>query len=119
MYDLDLNSISNESRNIILLDAKQQYKPLFCRHCAKPSCAGGCMSGALAKDPVTGHVMYDRDKCAQCFMCVMNCPFGVLKPDRETGTYVVKCDFCAENDSDPQCVKNCPTKAIRVEEVEV
>jgi len=75
------------------------------------------MSGALVKDPDIGHVIYDKDKCAQCFMCVMNCPFGVLKPDRATGNYVVKCDFCKEHDSEPQCVKNCPTGAIRVEEV--
>jgi len=107
-----------ESRNTILLDGEKQYKPLFCRHCAKPSCANACMSGALAKDPDTGHVLYDPEKCAQCFMCVMNCPFGVLKPDRATNTYVVKCDFCAADEGEPNCVKNCPRKAIHVKEVE-
>ena len=116
-YDICLTDPDNESRNTILLDEQQGYKPLFCRHCAEPACASGCISTALVKDKVTGHVLYDREKCAQCFMCVMNCPFGVLKPDRGTGTYVVKCDFCADNDGDPQCVKNCPTKAIQVREV--
>lgn len=106
-----------ESRNTILLDSAGKYRPLFCRHCAKPACANSCMSGALVKNP-DGHVLYDRDKCAQCFMCVMNCPFGVLKPDRATGTYVVKCDFCALHGSDPSCVKNCPTETIYVKEVE-
>jgi carbon-monoxide dehydrogenase iron sulfur subunit len=116
-YDLDLSDPRHESRNSIMLDGKQRYKPLFCRHCSKPACADSCMSGAMIKDPDTGHVRYDQDKCAQCFMCVMNCPFGVPKPDRLTGEYVVKCDFCADNDEDPQCVKSCPTKAIRVKEV--
>jgi len=70
----------------------------------------------MSKDPVTGHVNYDKAKCSQCFMCVMNCPYGVLKPD-ESGTYVVKCDFCAEREEGPNCVKMCPTGAIYVEEV--
>jgi len=106
-----------ESRNTILLNGEKKYKPLFCRHCDKPACATACMSGAMIKDPKTGHVIYDRDKCATCFMCVMSCPFGVLKPDRMTNTYVVKCDFCAEHGSEPSCVKLCPTKAITAKEV--
>ena len=114
IYDIDLTNPAHESRNTILLSDQKRCKPLFCRHCAKPACAQSCMSGALVKNPDTGHVLYDVKKCAQCFMCVMNCPFGVLKPDRETGTYVVKCDFCAAHGSDPNCVKMCPTKAIRV-----
>ena len=117
VYDLDLLNTQNESRNTILLDSQGEYKPLFCRHCSKPKCAGSCMSGALAKDPESGHVLYDRDKCAQCFMCVMNCPFGVLKPDNATHSYVVKCDFCVELGEGPSCVKMCPTKAIYEKDV--
>ena len=116
-YDLNLTDHAAESRNTILLDGNNKYKPLFCRHCTRPSCVSSCMSGALVKDDASGHVWYDKDKCAQCFMCVMNCPFGVLKPDRVSNTYVVKCDFCKSKDGKPQCVANCPTKAIRVEEV--
>ncbi|MCL2397734.1 MAG: nitrate reductase [Defluviitaleaceae bacterium] len=118
VYDIDLTSPQHESRNTILINAQKQCKPLFCRHCSNPACVKSCMSGAMVKSPETGHVGYDPEKCAECFMCVMNCPFGVLKPDRATGTYVVKCDFCADHNSEPQCVKNCPTGAIRVEEVE-
>ena len=106
-----------ESRNTILLDGEKNYKPLFCRHCEKPACAASCMSGALIKNPDTGHVLYDSEKCAQCFMCVMNCPFGVLKPARTANAYVVKCDFCAADGGEPNCVKLCPTKTIYVEEV--
>ena len=117
VYDLDLSNLQFESRNTILLNSQMKYIPLFCRHCDKPGCVNSCMSGAMTKDPATGHVQYDSDKCAQCFMCVMNCPFGVLKPDRLTNSYVVKCDFCLNNDGDPNCVKMCHTKAIYVEEV--
>ncbi|MCL2421426.1 MAG: 4Fe-4S binding protein [Defluviitaleaceae bacterium] len=117
VYDIDLTDLHLESRNTILTDSQKRYKPLFCRHCSNPACAKSCMSGAMVKDAATGHVQYDPEKCGQCFMCVMHCPFGVLKPDRATSTYVVKCDFCADQSSQPQCVRNCPTGAIRIEEV--
>ena len=107
-----------EARNTILMNGEKRYRPLFCRHCDKPACVNSCISGAMSKDEATGHVWYDRQKCGGCFMCVMNCSFGVLKPDKNTGLYVVKCDFCKDKGGEPECVKRCPTKAIRVGEVE-
>ena len=89
----------------------------FCPHCAQPECVISCMSGALSKDPETGHVQYDEKKCGSCFMCVMNCPYGVLKPDDSTRSKVIKCDFCIGKGEDPSCVKACPKQAIWVEEV--
>ena len=50
-------------------------------------------------------------------MCVMNCPFGVLEPDRMTKKKVIKCDFCMSDGQEPNCVKSCPKGAIHVEEV--
>ena len=117
LHSLDLSNPANESRNVILLNAKKEFKPLFCRHCAQPECAISCMSGALSKNSDTGYVRYDADKCGSCFMCVMNCPYGVLKPEKATKTKVVKCDFCAQNGDDPCCVKVCRSGAICVKEV--
>lgn len=82
-----------------------------------PECVMSCMSGALQKDPETGIVTYDETKCGSCFMCVMNCPFGVLEPDRMTKKKVIKCDFCMSDGQEPNCVKSCPKGAIHVEEV--
>ncbi len=117
IYTLNPADPTHESRNFIRKSQEGKYMPIFCRHCDEPSCAAGCMSGALQKNKETGHVEYDQDKCGQCYMCVMNCPFGVLKADRLTRSYVVKCDFCKDNGEDPSCVKMCPKKAIFVEEV--
>lgn len=117
LYDLDLNDPVNETRNHILPAKDGGYRLLFCRHCDDPECANGCMSGALVKDPVTGHVQYDEEQCAGCFMCVMNCPYGVPKPDSLTRTKVIKCDFCIQDNEEPNCVEACPVDAIRVEEV--
>ena len=116
VYDLDLTNPENESRNFIYQAADGTYRPIFC-HCDEPECVLSCMSGALKKDPDSGLVTYDENRCGSCFMCVMNCPFGVLKPDRVTKTKVIKCDFCARDGGEPNCVKSCPKGAIHVEEV--
>ncbi|MDO4273242.1 MAG: 4Fe-4S dicluster domain-containing protein [Eubacteriales bacterium] len=118
IYDLDLTDIRCESRNHIVISPDGSYKPIFCRHCDQPECVLSCMSGALAKDPETGHVLYDEKKCGSCFMCVMNCPYGVLKPDTATRTKVIKCDFCKDDPEGPSCVRACPKQAIFVQEVD-
>ena len=117
VYDLDLTDPKNESRNHIVGLGDGIYKPIFCRHCDRPECVMSCMSGALKKDPDTGLVLYDERKCGSCFMCVMNCPYGTLKPDALTRTKIIKCDFCKDAGGVTNCVKSCPKKAIYVEEV--
>lgn len=66
------------------------------------------------KGSENGLVSYDETKWGSCFMCVMNCPFGVLKADTATRTKVVKCDFCLQDGAEPNCVKACPKQAIYV-----
>ena len=56
VYDLCLTDLEQESRNFIYKDEEGRYRPVFCRHCAQPECVMSCMSGALQKDPETGHV---------------------------------------------------------------
>lgn len=111
IFDLKLQDSKNESRNHIVLDSKGRFTPIFCRHCDNPECVATCMSGAMTKDPVTGVVKYDEKKCASCFMCVMSCPFGVLKADESKKRVILKCDLCDGREV-PRCVENCPTGAI-------
>jgi len=112
IYDLDLTDPANESRNRILQSTDGKYIPLFCRHCDEPECANACVSGAMTKDPETGIVSYDKDQCAACFVCVMSCPYGVLKPDRVSNSMVIKCDFCKDDEEGQNCVRACPREAI-------
>ncbi|MCL1992996.1 MAG: nitrate reductase [Spirochaetes bacterium] len=116
VYDLDMLDPKNEYRHNITGKRGGGYVPVFCRHCAVPECVGACMSGALKKTG-NGHVQYDEERCGSCFMCVMSCPYGNIKPDKATGSKIVKCDFCKDDNEDPSCVKSCPKKAIHVEEV--
>lgn len=117
LYELDLEDRANESRNLVTLDGSRQPTPIFCRHCDNPECVAACMTGAMAKDGQTGRVTYNEEQCAACFMCVMSCPYGVLKPSRQKGKKVVRCDYCDGREV-PRCVENCPTEAIRFVEVE-
>ncbi|MGL5244831.1 MAG: 4Fe-4S dicluster domain-containing protein [Sarcina sp.] len=110
---------SQDTRSRITINSKGQYSPIFCRHCDKPECVYTCMSGAMRKDPDSGLVIYDKSRCANCFMCVMACPYGVLKSDKETNKEIMKCDMCSSTlDKTPQCVAKCPMAAITLEEVE-
>ncbi len=105
-----------DTRSRITIDSNGKYAPIFCRHCDRPECVYTCMTGAMSKDRETGKVMYDKNKCASCYMCVMACPYGVLKADSRTRKEIMKCDGCKEKGS-PQCVAKCPMSAITLEEV--
>ncbi|ATD55137.1 4Fe-4S dicluster domain-containing protein [Clostridium chauvoei] len=110
---------STETRSRITIDSNSKYSPIFCRHCDKPECVYTCMTGAMSKDRETGLVNYDKNKCASCYMCIMACPYGVLKADREKHKEIMKCDMCMNTKEEtPQCVEKCPMSAITLEEVE-
>ncbi len=117
IHQLDIDNLDNGSRNHIGLADDGKYVPIFCRHCDRPECTYTCMAGAMTKNLDTGRVEYNSEKCASCFMCIMACPYGVLKADNRNHKTILKCDLCAGRD-EPSCVNNCPTGAIRFEEVE-
>ena len=108
---------SEESRNRVVMSSNMKPTPIFCRHCDLPECVYTCMSGAMRKDMDTGLVIYTKEKCASCYMCIMACPYGVLKEDKRTKKEILKCDLCKDNPNGPNCVAKCPMGAITVEEV--
>lgn len=115
IYTLDLENIDNDSMGHIELDKENRPVPIICRHCDEPECVLTCMSGAMVKDKESGIVSYDKKKCGSCYMCVMACPYGVLKPDDRTKQIILKCDLCKDEET-PRCVANCPTGAIEIQE---
>lgn len=83
--------------------------PLACRHCKDHPCLNACIASALSYDREKG-LLFNKEKCVGCWMCVMACPYGAVRPDKRDNKSV-RCDLCADI-SDPRCAKNCPTKAI-------
>jgi len=88
-----------------------------CRHCEDAPCVAACMTGAMQKDPVTGAVSQDADKCVGCWMCIMVCPTGAIRRNTKQGKVASKCDLCAGEEI-PVCVAKCPNEALSYEERE-
>ncbi len=85
-----------------------------CNHCTDPACTKVCPTGAMHKDPDTGLVSVDTNKCIGCGYCHMACPYNAPKVDREKG-HSVKCDGCKDRvlaGEDPVCVEACPARAL-------
>jgi carbon-monoxide dehydrogenase iron sulfur subunit len=91
---------------------------LQCRHCEDAPCLEACMTGAMQRDPETGAVICDEDKCVGCWMCVMVCPLGAVSPGQAGEKKAAsKCDLCGmEWEGQPPCVANCPNEALKYEE---
>ncbi|MFP4029650.1 MAG: 4Fe-4S dicluster domain-containing protein [Candidatus Brocadiia bacterium] len=87
---------------------------LQCRHCEAAPCIEACMTGAMHRDPETGAVICDEEKCVGCWMCIMVCPVGAVRRGQDESV-ASKCDLCGGDDV-PACVRNCPNEAISLEE---
>jgi NADPH-dependent glutamate synthase beta subunit-like oxidoreductase len=53
-------------RVVRVIEKAPNFKPLFCHHCKEPACALACPEDAITKDPETGVVLHDNDKCTGC-----------------------------------------------------
>lgn len=109
------------------------YVPVACQHCENPACVKVCPVGATYKDPETGVVRQDYDKCIGCRMCLAACPYtGVRSFNWEEPAYyadfalgdadaakhekhtVEKCIFCTQRvarGEQPACVADCIGRA--------
>jgi carbon-monoxide dehydrogenase iron sulfur subunit len=88
---------------------------LQCRHCKDAPCIEACLTSAMYKNK-HGVVLNNEDKCVGCWMCIMVCPFGIIKPDLKDKKVASKCDLCMGRNI-PSCVENCPNEAITIMEI--
>jgi carbon-monoxide dehydrogenase iron sulfur subunit len=81
-----------------------------CQQCDEAPCIQACITGALARDPVSLLVKVDEERCIGCWTCLLVCPFGAIRQDTEQKK-VLKCDLC-QGEEIPVCVANCPNEAL-------
>jgi len=80
-----------------------------CRQCTACPPLGVCPTNALTRDPATGVLHLDVERCpAGCRLCAEACQLGAFHHD---GRDLVLCDLC---DGDPACVRACYTEALFV-----
>lgn len=89
---------------------------LQCRHCEDSPCTRACIAGAMQKDPVTGIVTNDENRCVGCWTCILVCPHGAIIRDERGRKVAGKCDMCSNIVDIPVCVENCPNGALEYRE---
>lgn len=86
-----------------------------CLHCVEPSCVSVCPVTAMTKDPVSGIVSYNPNKCIGCRYCVAACPFGVPRFEYDKAlARLRKCELCKTRLAEGKitaCSEVCPTGA--------
>lgn len=84
-----------------------------CMHCDDTPCVFACPTGAVYKDAETGLVAVDRAKCVGCHSCLLACPYGAPRFDKNNK--MIKCDGCIHRVKaglQPACVAVCPSRAL-------
>jgi len=92
----------------------EAFLSIACFQCEDAPCAKVCPMDAIEKDPNTGVVSVDEDKCVGCKLCVLACPFGNMAFSAEKHR-PAKCDLCG---GDPLCAFYCSPGAITLVDVD-
>ena len=87
---------------------------LACNHCEEAPCMGQCPALAIGREPSTGAVLIDADRCIGCGYCSWVCPYDALRFD-DGLSVMTKCTSCnhrLKEGLEPACVDACPTAAL-------
>ena len=105
---------------VIKWEAEGLYIPMSCQQCEDAPCLEVCPQDALSRDATTDAVVLDAELCIQCGSCVSACVVGLdtISPEDKLAIRLdsdtqlpLKCNLCM---GDSQCVKFCPTEALRL-----
>jgi carbon-monoxide dehydrogenase iron sulfur subunit len=118
-WNSGLSSLSNSRIRIIrheghaISGPEEEDELVFvsvnCQQCEDPYCAYVCPVNAIRRDPDTGALKIDHDRCVGCRSCMMICPFGAISYD-PARAQVFKCELC---EGDPWCTKVCASGALK------
>ncbi len=110
------NIISKPRIHIVEIENGESF-PNKCRHCNPAPCEIACITKAIYREEKTEIVLINPERCINCGMCVMACPFGVIRYHRYPINKVSahKCDQCILRLSEgklPACVTACKVGAL-------
>jgi carbon-monoxide dehydrogenase iron sulfur subunit len=116
-YSAPYEPILSKPRIHIGLSGNKEPFPNKCRHCDPAPCEMACLTKAIFRETSTGAVLIDPDRCINCGMCAMACPFGVIRYhvyfDNKISAH--KCDQCILRQKEgkvPACVEVCKCGAL-------
>lgn len=93
----------------------RRYIRVSCQQCADAPCVTVCPTGAAHRDPETGIVTMNPDRCVGCKYCIVACPYNVRFINEETKV-ADNCDFCLHSrlakGETPACVEACKYDAL-------
>lgn len=86
-----------------------------CMHCVHPACVSACPVSAMIKDPQTGIVTYDKDRCIGCRYCQVACSFLIPRFEWDQALpQIRKCQLCShrlKENKYASCAEVCPVGA--------
>jgi Fe-S-cluster-containing dehydrogenase component len=95
--------------------SKRLYIPSFCLQCGENApCIQACPTGALKYNPDLGAVLWQKNSCINCLLCIPVCPYKAIKFDVLTKSILI-CDLCSGH---PICVQVCPVEALQFQELD-
>lgn len=114
-------TILSKPRIHIGVTAGKEPFPNKCRHCSPAPCEMACITRAIVRDESGEIVFINPERCINCGMCAMACPFGVIRYhvyiDKRTSAH--KCDQCIARQKEgriPACVEACKVGALVFED---
>lgn len=115
-------AVLSKPRIRIYMSSGRENFPNKCRHCEPAPCEMACITKAIHRETDKGVILINQDRCINCGMCAMACPFAVVRyyqymPNREAAH---KCDQCIERQREgkvPACVEACKVGALLFDEV--
>ena len=120
IFDIDPDSYTFNPKLHMVKTAKISV-PVQCKHCESPACMAVCPEGCIT---VHDHaVVIDTKNCIGCKNCMDACPFGAINMVTVANEYQInglerivanKCDLCVGRPGGPECVRVCPTKALKL-----
>lgn len=124
-YTAIYEPVLSKPRIHIGLSRRGESFPNKCRHCKPAPCEMSCPSAAIYREDVTEAVLINPERCINCGMCAMACPFGVVRFHLSPAVKrpaAHKCDQCILRQKTghiPACVEVCKAGALLFEDVNV